>query len=217
MPRETKVTYQIVKNAAMDLERQGVSPTNEMVRSRTGGSAAIVAGLLKRWREEKRKSETLMTYTLDEGIKVAIIDEINRHVEAHTNNLREELKYHEGTCEDLKNELTNSEAQREDLQSQVQKRDEALHQERIAVEKEKGRTETIIESLKEKCSELQGDLKASYQKVSDLEKNVSKLEEKNSGLSQQLLSQLSELDSLKSLLLNAEKKAAVAEALNKKK
>jgi DNA repair exonuclease SbcCD ATPase subunit len=165
MGKESRVTYIMVKKAAEGLEAEGIYPSNERVRAITGGGAAIVSTFLRLWRHENETAKLLKSTPLDDGIKVSIFQEIDRHVKLNTIQLQSLLKQEKDSCDAMKNELSNSEQIINSLISEIINIKEAQNKRSLEFEKRITQAETIIEALRSTLNSSSSEIAVAKQRL----------------------------------------------------
>lgn len=111
MPRETMITYEMVRDAANAyLAQHGQRPINAVIRDHLGGGSEIVSGFMKIWRAEVKATKQAPLLDPPHKLVAAYSADIAAGVAEQTRDLNEQLKEAQEDADDLRSDLGRTRA-----------------------------------------------------------------------------------------------------------
>lgn len=166
MPRESKITYEMVRDAANAfLVEHDRMPTNKEIHQDLGGASDIISRCMKLWREDVRARKPVAQLDVPQHLIKAYSAEVANRVDERTCDLVERIKEAEADADNLRNDLGRT---REEL-TEVE----------IALNKSRDSVitlETQLNDARIEAHRIGGELSRSSGETSRLHKQVGALE-----------------------------------------
>ena len=209
-------TLEKVREAYLDLEKQGENPSVRNIVQIVGGSNTTVTPLIRQIEEQRRKEKEL-NITMSDNFRQAYINDIHATSLKAREELERSLESVRDNEQDLLNDLSVAEDRIQALEAQISKDQAAAEdQARIAdnrmaslsqkitdLEQERDRFQETQEQLQEQITRLRSDISEKELLLSQGNDRVNELRKEKANLIQQSTDQ-------QTLIVELEKKSEIA-------